>query len=53
MSTITGNAEFNSSNNNGTVNGTAAFTGDGSNTGTVDGNAAFYDNSANIGKDII
>jgi hypothetical protein len=50
MSTITGDTVFNDSNNNGTVNGTATFTGDGSNTGTVDGNAAFYDNSANIGE---
>lgn len=66
MSTIAGNAEFNNSNNNGTVEGEASFDGDSSNAGTVvgvayfsgpsanngtvDGNAAFYDDSANNGE---
>jgi len=49
MSTISGQAEFNDSDNNGTVNGAAVFTGDSSNTGTVDGNATFTDNSQNNG----
>lgn len=66
MSTITGNAEFNNANNNGTVEGESSFNGTSENTGTVvgdayfsdtstnggtvEGNAAFYDNAVNIGE---
>jgi hypothetical protein len=66
MSTITGDTEFNNSNNNGIVTGETSFSGDSANTGTiigdayfsdssenngvVDGNAAFYDGAVNSGE---
>ena len=49
MSTITGDAEFNNSNNNGTVAGESSFNGDSVNTGTVSGIAYFSDTSTNSG----
>jgi hypothetical protein len=50
MSTITGEAEFNNSNNNGTVDGNAAFYGDSSNNGEVTEAAAFLDGAENNGE---
>lgn len=50
MSTITGNTEFNSCDNNGTVAGQAVFTGDSANNGVIEGNAAFYDTAINEGE---
>jgi hypothetical protein len=49
MSTITGNAEFNNANNNGTVEGESSFNGSSENTGTIVGDAYFSDTSANNG----
>jgi hypothetical protein len=49
MSTIIGDAEFNNSNNNGTVQGETSFNGESGNTGTVVGDAYFSDTSANNG----
>jgi hypothetical protein len=49
MSTITGDAEFNNSNNNGTVAGESSFNGDSVNAGTVSGVAYFSDTSTNSG----
>ena len=50
MSTITGEATFNNSNNNGTVDGRAAFYGESANNGDITGAAAFVDGAQNNGE---
>jgi hypothetical protein len=49
MSTITGEAEFNNSNNNGSIDGTATFNGDSQNSGEIEGTAIFNDSAENNG----
>lgn len=49
MSTITGEAEFNNANNNGSIDGTATFNGTSQNSGEVEGSAIFNDSAENNG----